>query len=289
MPSLSYLSFHDPLIQRRTLLAMCTGLMSSLAALCLGALPLEAARADPETGAPNVGTEAHPCIGFLPDRGAWGNVSSQMWPGTVSCPDGWAVISAERGSGTSPAPRQVEISGACCPMPEGMLTGEAKLAEESCPDGWVVVGVSIGDPSAPDAQRRWDERAHYIECRALDATRFRLGPDTTGWEVGARELWFGDRWWAMVGKPVHHIAWSRLPTFIRFAMGRSSLTRWQYPSCIGMPFGSVLTGKRGKRCNDIVFRQVLDAKTGTPAPIFPRCDAVSDPYDPDARCIVNNQ
>lgn len=228
-----------------------------------------------------------PCIGYYPDRDGWGAIESGV--GTKGydsdhCPEGWALFTAERTSGTDRAGEWVHLTGICCELPPNALTGERVKVPSECPDGYVITGVATEIPLRHDNVPR-DDMLHPVYCQRLDPGRFRLGPPLRGYEVSTGVDFLRDGIAQLKRTPVRRIPWSRVPAGFRYGVGRTSQRLWWMLSCVSQPWGAIVTGKRGKACSSMQFRQLLSASTDEPVQLIPDCESIRDPASPNATCI----
>ena len=59
---------------------------------------------------------------------------------------------------------------------------------------------------------------------------------------------------------------------------------------MGYPFGSLVVGKKNKRCQGVLFRQLVyrgldgDRAKGTPVEMYPKCSVVSSVFSTEPEC-----
>lgn len=264
---------------RRSSLAACRAI--AIAALCT--FSSHGAYAQSAEFEPDARTDARPCLGFDFRTGRWGHFGEVESDPSGSCPDGWALMSVARPTGALRSGAYIDVHGACCELPRGVLTAERAEALERCPEGYVATGARVVPVGRTDLD--YQELQHLLECRRID-DRYVLDSPQPAWEVSVQQPFFSDLGQAIRGAPVGRIAWSRLSAALRYAIGRSGRTRWNHPSCVGWPEGSVLVAKNGKACADFHFSVIRERATGAAVRTLPECDAVTDPLDAEARCVT---
>ena len=225
-----------------------------------------------------------PCIGYLPQQNHWGYIGGLSQGASASCPAGWALLAVRRTIGGERAGRYIDIQGACCPLPLGVLTEKSTYVTEVCPENYVATGVAT-DFSQSKAVTDPEKIEHMIQCREVDTTRFSVDQSNPGTEVGTEAPFFRKLYFAIQGRVQRRIAWNQIPAGFRYAVGRNAQARWPHLSCIGFPLGAVMVGKLGKQCLDIHFSQIIDRGTKQPIQSYARCRAVRNPTSPDAECI----
>ena len=212
------------------------------------------------------------CVGFndLNQGERWG------FTAVTRCPKNSVVFDVNRPPmprGTSA--RYIKFQANCCPLPKAdILTDVEVFAAEECPEDHVV--------TSPTSMEPCEQCERVMRCTKINTERYRLGEKTEGVYWG-----FGQAYW----KQRTQLMWGDVPAAIRYAVGRISKFHWEQQGCLGFPFGSLLVGKHSKRCHGLSFRQLQyqglpgDPPRGTPVTMFPDCRGISDPFDPEARCI----
>jgi len=174
-------------------------------------------------------------------------------------------------------PELLQVYGTCCPLPAGdILLQEKTAAVRECPDGYVATGAE-GMAEVPDANK-----PKHLTCSKINTARYQLGPSTPGIYWG-----FGHTHWQ---KPVR-ILFEEIPAALRYAVGVRAYGYWNERGCIGFPFGSMLVAKNGFECHQTYYRELQyrglpgDPPAGTPVPMLPDCDELSDLHTPHPACI----
>lgn len=256
----------------------------ALSFLALVSLVGAAARADDRGNAP---LPPRVCISFDPVTREWGRVGSFVTTWGGRCAPGFAFMAVIVPPGPQRDGSLIPVVGDCCPLPEGVLTGEEMEVDEECPEGWVGAG---GRTEPHDESVSWYAVRHYMLCRKIDSRRFILGPPTGGRMVGtalelAPELLAKSR-----GVNTSVIHRSSIPPALRFGIARLSRWAWTDAACMGLPFGSLLTAKVGATCDQQLFRELQyagiagDPPRGTPVAVIPSCTSLADPLDPATDC-----
>lgn len=165
---------------------------------------------------------------------------------------------------------------ACCPLPgEDILAEKQVRAEGSCPEGMIAIGSVRRDEKDFNSTRD-------LICSPV-SERYQLGPETGGFYVGQG---FSAR------AHKDRLRLGQVPAAIRSATNRLEFAYWYGDGCIGVPFGSLFTGRldEGRGCSRTRFRQLQyrglpgDPPQGTPVRMFPDCAAIDNIFRPDARC-----
>lgn len=232
------------------------------------------------------------CVGYNPVAKDWGLVGSVPYTGEGSdCPEGFAFINAHFVAGQIRDAEFIPVRGICCELPKGALTTEHVYSVTECPADTVVTGARP-DPaynfSCPEGwdkcEKRWLSIPQQLRCTRV-SPRLRVSAPTPSWVLGyAAEVrtWRADR--------ARHVALPMLPPAIRYAIARKNQYGRHDTMCLGFPFGSSLVGKTEKGCGflwgQIQYRGLPgDPAAGTPLKTYPDCLALSDPFDPNAKCI----
>ena len=224
--------------------------------------PLEFEGPPPEA---REGMNPQVCVTYDPVNFLWGQQS-------VNCPPNYAYYANQNESGANKeGPGEfVNIHGACCPLPSNdILTENHTYGEfERCPDQYVATG---GSPRCI--------KGCTMRCTQINTDKFMLGPERLSYFVQAEAhyRYYGRGW---TGRTL--LAY--VPIAIRYAIGRDAHNNWNQVGCVGIPFGSLLTRKTGKRCDGFSYRQ-LQYKDGTPVKMYPDCKDISSKYDPFPTCI----
>ncbi len=230
------------------------------------------------------------CTGFDSRSGKWSMVGA-TGPLELNffCPNGYAFLATKHQSGPRRSGDKIPLVGTCCPLPPGALTEEHEDAVEICPENYVATGASQlvskePSPNSNSDSAAWrDTRTQNIRCTKIDSSRFQLGAETTGWNVG----WY-KHFRNYFDKRTTR---ARLPEALRFGLGRISRIGWAFSFCAGNPWGSVLVGKTSKYCDGFKFRELQykgapnDPPAGTPVHDFASCPAIVDELDPDTTCV----
>lgn len=217
------------------------------------------------------------CHGLLDygNRKAWGYPHPHE--NLIACPKGWAIYSTHSIGNPSSAPvNETIIYSQCCRLPfDDILLDEHLQVEGECPENFVV--------TAPVIRPSEEKKAHHMRCTKINIKRYQLSEASESWYWGYN---FG-HW-----KHRNRIMKMDIPAAIRYGVGRQQLAVFFYSGCIGYPFGSLFVKKEGKGCYDQYYRQLQfrgapgDPPRGTPVKMYPDCRDISDPFDPQARCLV---
>lgn len=219
-------------------------------------------------GAP-FGDSPRVCIGYNPTP----QFSSKKWGALLDlCPSNYAIFGANEGFG--PAETSI-VAASCCPLPHGdILKPETVFVDRQCPDGWVITGT--------DNPSRCPDCARHVRCTKVNDDRFELGPASAGvyWGQGGSMRFQSAR-----------VQRFEIPASIRDGVTRQTFAGWGVDGCIGVPFGSLLVSKGGRRCDQSEYRPLLyrglpgDPPRGTPVEMYPDC-AVDNVYDPASGCAA---
>ena len=211
------------------------------------------------------------CVNYSPNTAEW------KWRSTESaCPSGHGIYSVNEVSSAQQATADsTPVIGACCRLPaEDILTDEHSWASEECPDGSVVTGGAV---------KWWCLKCEKrVRCTKINAARYQLGEKVPG-----------AYWGRGLSRRSHLKRVERLdiPVAIRYAVGRQGLLSWTTDGCVGLPWGSLAVRKGPPRCSGFLFRQLQyrglpgDPPRGTPVEMFPKCQEISDIFDPEASCV----
>jgi hypothetical protein len=236
------------------------------------------------------------CAGFNPDspQSPWapvGTVSAEILEG--NCPADHAIFSVVPPAGMRRSGDRINIYATCCPLPKGILTGTHLYELLECPNGYVATGAKqealITDELQLYADRKspkyWAHaRRQYLRCTQINSARYVLGTRLHGTHVGF-ESGFRTTFDAKAAR-------SSIPLALRFGIGRLDRGRWSPGSCLGIPWGSLLTGKKSKYCSDFEFRQLQysgaagDPAQGTPVQVYPNCLAIRNPLSRKPICVA---
>lgn len=228
-------------------------------------------RTPPPLPTPAIAPEARegvvpkPCVAYRPESASWGYENG-------NCPKGYAMFANhEVGGANKQGPGElVRLHGLCCPLPaDDILTNRHTYSEfERCPDQYVATG---GAGHCDDSCT--------MRCTQINTERYTLGPETMAYYVKDRN----------VGR-LHgqgsaiRIHWQQTPIAIRYGLLRLEHNLWTGDGCMGVPPGSLLVRKSGKRCDGFFYRE-LQYRDGTPVKMLPDCAALSDPYHPNPQCL----
>ena len=215
------------------------------------------------------------CVGEY--GGKWGRNSREtIVDGVAMCPPGHAIYGTSTVVGSPAESKYIHVRALCCPLPStDILLQEHLFVEVECPDGFVVTGVS--------PRQECDTCVGRLRCTKIDQSRYELGPETNGSLFSVAPL---DYPW----KEETVRRFDEIPAGIRYGLPRLSQHAWEHSGCVGEPYGSLLVGKRNKRCKGIKFRQLFFAENagtrkGMPVPMFPVCEKLSSKYSKDPQCI----
>lgn len=220
------------------------------------------------------------CTGYYPGRG-WGLVEgfdfSQEW---LLCPDDYAVFATSQPHGSPKNPAEVRLLIACCPLPAGDILLD--VHEESlgdCAPNMVVTGMS--NPNG--------KSSYALRCSAINTDRYELGAAQPGRMYG-----FGPNASLSI-KESAIIRFDQLPAALRFGLGRTSTAQWEVSGCVGDPAGSLFVSKWGKRCKELMFKELRyrgnsgDSESGEPVKMYPNCREVPERFNEQAHCVEYNE
>ena len=209
--------------------------------------------------------QGHLCLGIDHQ----GNLSQK----TLFCGDNEALYGSDDPAGDKggePNGSKVAVFGICCPLPFGDVLTDQQFygVTENCPENAVVTSLSEGSCG----------NFCTVRCTAINTAKYKLGPERHG------ALWGGGgQFYGGVFRGAD-IGFDEIPAAIRYSFGRSNQFGWDEDGCIGLPPGSLLTGKQTRRCSGYRYRELLYLD-GTPVVMFPKCSKLSNPEDPNATCI----
>ena len=219
--------------------------------------------------------EPQSCIGFNPETGDWG---AQLRPSAHLCPKHYAFFGAAKPQGPDSG-RTAATLGHCCPLPaEDVLLDRELFVAAECPDGMVATGVQLR--SLPDGDRA------ELRCTAINTTRYQLGEASPG-ALWGFDLASAPYFW----KELTVLKAADIPPALRSGLSRHDFREFNLNGCIGIPFGSLLVAKQGKRCKHFYFRALQfrgaqgDPPAGTPVTMFPKCRYIADPFSPQSTCV----
>lgn len=198
------------------------------------------------------------CVGLV--EGSWGRQGR--------CPRGYAFYGLDDSSDARSGP----ASGPCCPLPmKDIQIGEPFSADLVCPELSMLIGW----------ERRCESCGYSVLCVRVNPARYQLGPETAGVYWG-----FGFSRW----DESQFIPKMNLPPNLRHAVGRMGFAEWDIDGCVGVPLGSVLTGRPEGFCSGTRFRQLQyrglagDPPQGTPVKMLQECREVVDLFSAGGRC-----
>lgn len=230
------------------------------------------------------------CVGYDSETNSWGGKKIDNSVPENNCPKDHAFVGAIKPTGPNREGKYIAILGFCCALPLGALSEEHTFAESVCPDGFVATGLKL---EVRTTAGQTPDRVDLLRCTKVDSLHYSLGEVEKGQQLdlvddylAIQRSYFLSRFFP---EYTARINWSNLPAGIRYAIGRVSLTSWDWGACIGNPVGSLLTGKEGKYCNDLQFRvlrqRFSQMEHDTPVVLFPACSAIDDIFSPQAACV----
>ncbi len=228
------------------------------------------------------------CSGYDPLQNHWGPWGKQNGrTGEDHCPPGEAFLAHDYVAGSRWQPiNAFSIAGYCCKLPKGVLSEEHVFAAEQCPEGFVITGSRA--ETVPDQSGNSTGRAvtYSFRCTRIDTTRFTLGPPSQGWGVGLpNDTWEQLAHLLRYGARENLTTRGRLPIALRYGLFRTGPSTWGVSGCVGVPWGSILTGRINKYCFGHIFRE-LRYKDTSPVKTYPDCLTVSSPFDVNPSCIA---
>lgn len=213
------------------------------------------------------------CDGLIEDetgRRVWSSTSYQP------CANNHAIFSLlPWKAGRFADPSDIGVTGSCCPLPAAdILSTNTHQTESSCPENYVVTGVIGQDPSK--------HIPGSLVCTEINTNRYQLGPVSPGLLVGMTSNFY---------RTPRMLTQVDLSPAFRYSVGRAGLTDWFQAACVGESLGSILVGKKGKRCHHFDFRQLQfrglagDPPSGTPVVVFADCTVVTGVLEGEPKCI----
>lgn len=225
--------------------------------------------------------EPKPCVGYNSAGGEWG--WQWMYRGRESfCAPDQALMEVDDPAGPRGPGELINATGNCCSLPAGdILLDEHVIEQELCPEGYVATGKKVFGNVG-------EKLTYGLRCTKLNAERYQLSEPSPGvyWGVGT-----GFSFW----NESKRITRADVLPALRTALGRMSRTEWDVDGCVGEPPGSLLVGKKTKRCSGFLFSRLEyaglagDPAAGTPVKMFPPCEELLDPLDqnPGCRTAIN--
>ncbi len=198
------------------------------------------------------------CVGFV--EGSWGRRNS--------CPKNYAFYGVDDSSSV----RRGVASGPCCRLPaDDIDLPEVIAGDLVCPDDSILIGWN----------RLCETCSFTVLCRKINTNRYQLGPPTEGayWGFGYT------RWGENTFVPR-----MSLPPTLRYGIGRLGFVSWDVDGCVGMPIGSLLTGRPAGYCSGTRFRQLQyrgvpgDPPLGSPVKMLPDCREIDSIFSAGTRC-----
>ncbi len=209
------------------------------------------------------------CLGYT--TGA----NNTNWNRQSECPDGYAFFDQDDGS--LPA-------GTCCPLPEeDVLAEEEIFTEDRCPPDSIATGVYWDPEREPGKCPGCFQK---LRCRRLNREKYTLSRGVAG-------VQYGDR--SSVSFSGEEMSRNDLPVALRWGVGRVDLSSLDSDGCVGNPPASVLVGRKGRRCHEMEFAEILRrtsaGRSGSPARLkmYPDCRSLVDIYDPSQGCEVESR
>ncbi len=195
---------------------------------------------------------------------------------TFLCPKGYAVVATDDSNGAHRygPPQYVPVSPRCCRLPfDDILTERHEYyVTEKCPADSVATGGKIS--CAANCNMR---------CTYINSAKYALGPETQ-----ARYITHPDKNPGGGKGSAARVALFDVPISFRWGMIRVAHQKFEQDGCVGYPWGSLLVRKSEKQCSGYYYRQLF-FKDGPAVPVVPNCDAVSDVFDPHAKCLVKKK
>lgn len=150
-----------------------------------------------------------------------------------------------------------------------------------CLDGFVVTGIRQTRASCDPTNTGLKGCDQVFRCTKINSDRYVLGPVTKG------SLWGIDSSSAYPWKKRKHIRQNEIPPAIRYGIARGSLHHISHSGCIGDPIGSLLVGRKGRRCKDTLWREVLERSGDKVVKIklYPECRALDNIYSNEPICV----
>ncbi len=212
------------------------------------------------------------CLGYhdAPDNREYKWSQRQM----NDCPLNHGLIVVDDVTDNASSAENVLLTGNCCRLPDDdvFVRGPEVLADNLCPPGHIVTGNRFD----------WrEERSQPLICKPINTRRYKLSPPTAGLAFGVTTNW-----------AYRKTGFDRfdLPVALRYGALRYNYDSWGRFGCIGVPWGSLLVGKAGPRCEGLRFSELQyagapgDPPAGTPVKMFPDCSSIDNVYDPRSGC-----
>lgn len=235
------------------------------------------------------------CTNYNFEADSWSGIQTKVSPQPKRCPQNQVLLSVRTSMRRNIAsgPKYVHLSGSCCPLPaDDILLDETRMENEACPENFIAVGVTLDVYYADcdSSQKSRCTRLIYetpssLICQKINTKRYQLAAPTSGIANAAsahlRHLFFEDFTRA-----------KHIPLALRYGILRSGRTNLERLTCVGYPWGSIVTGKQGKLCSKIQFRQLQyrgragDPKKGSAVALYPECVRLDNPLAKEPRCIT---
>ena len=216
----------------------------------------------------------HPqlCSGYL---GTIKDGSGEDWGSvTDKCPKNYAFYATLPSSSPRDSlPEDVSLVGFCCPLPaQDILTTNEFIEREQCPENSVATGLANVD---------CEDCRNALICTEINTQRYELSTVTPGVLWGNSSTFWKHR---------RRVQFGELPPGLKYGVSRRNKYTFVFAGCIGYPFGSLVVGKRNKRCQGILFRQLMyrgmfgDSPAGTPVKMYPDCNVVTSLFSTEPVC-----
>ncbi len=217
-----------------------------------------------------VSTEpGYPCVGYSPSRKSWQITTREI------CPAGYGIMASDSfGPYRFGPPGYVSLNPHCCRLPFDDILTDKHIVNiiEKCPEGTIMTsGMDICG-------------AHCtVRCTYINTDKYYLGPEKPAIYVeDPEEEGVGGQ------GSSKKIMLNLVPAALRDVVTRWTFTEFGTDGCVGDPYGSLLVRKSQRQCSGMFYRQLF-YKDGTPVPVLPHCDKISDAYDPNAKCLVKRK
>ncbi len=213
------------------------------------------------------------CIGY-----AAGMAANGYGRTAGTCPPHYAMLDLDHEEFSDRTSDGRAFSAACCRLPrEDILATERSAVSAECPEGTIVTGFV--EPECPRCAQRF-------RCSPINTARYRLSAPTAGvyWGYGRHG-----------STEPRTVLSSDIPPAMRTAVGRSGYFAWRSEGCVGVPWGSLLTGAAPGKCDRSSFRQLQyngapgDPPPGTPVELFPDCADLPDQFNPLRGCAPRSR
>ncbi len=218
------------------------------------------------------GGDGFVCLGYSPDIKDWHRPSAE-----IKCPAGYAILANSDSAGSDhlygPS-GYISVFPHCCRLPyDDILTDKHEYnVLESCPDNSVATS-GMADCGANCTMR----------CTYINTKKYKLEGETqAAYVADPEQMPQGGRGTA------DYLSLSEVPVALRWVVTREGFNTFSSDGCVGLPFGSLLVRKSAMECSGYYYRR-LTFKDGTPVSVVPNCDAISDIYDPNAKCLVRKK